>query len=106
MEEFESMLAERIEIWNQQLREQSLHEGERQGFELGLQQGFQEAFQRGFQQGFLRGQAEMLLRGLKARFGTIDAATRKRIASANGDVLDHWVDRFARAESLADVFRE
>jgi len=76
------MLAERIEIWNQQLREQSLHEGRRQGLEQGLRQW------------------------LKARFGTIDAATQKRIAAANDDLLLHWVDRSARAESLADVFRD
>ena len=78
LEEFESMLAERIDTWNQQL----LHEGQRQGLEQGL------------------------LRGLKARFGTIDTATQKRIASANGDLLLHWFDRSARAESLADVFRD
>jgi len=77
------MLAERIDTWNQQL----LHEGQRQGLQ--------------------RGQAEMLLRGLKARFGTIDAATQKRIAAANSDLLAHWADRFfAHAESLADVFRD
>jgi len=96
------MLAERIDTWNQQLREQSLHEGHRQG----LQQGIDQGLQQGLQQGFLRGQAETLLRLLEARFGRIDAAARKRIASANGDVLAHWVDRFACAENLADVFRE
>jgi predicted transposase YdaD len=106
LEEFESMLAERIDTWNQQLREQSLHEGQRQGLEQGRQQGLQEGLQKGHQQGLLRGQAEMLLRALKARFGTIDAATRKRIAAANGDLLLHWFDRSARAESLADVFRD
>jgi hypothetical protein len=90
LEEFESMLAERIDTWNQQLREQSLREGQRKGLEQGL----------------LRGQAETLLHLLKARFGTIDAATQKRIAAANGDLLLHWVDRSARAESLADVFRD
>jgi hypothetical protein len=83
LEEFESMLAERIDTWNQQL----LHEGQRQGLQ--------------------RGQAEMLLRGLKSRFGTIDAATRKRIAAASGDLLAQWADRFfAHAGSLADVFRD
>ena len=78
LEEFESMLAERIDTWNQRL----LHEGQRQGLEQGL------------------------LRALKARFGTIDAATRKRIAAANGELLLHWFDRSAHAESLADVFRD
>jgi Putative transposase, YhgA-like len=106
LEEFESMLAERIDTWNRQL----LHEGQRQGLEQGLQQGLQKGLQKGLQQGLrqglLRGQAETLLRLLKARFGRIDAATRKRIASAEGDLLAHWVDRSARAESLGDVFRD
>jgi predicted transposase YdaD len=87
LEEFESMLAERIDTWNQQL----LHKGQRQGLEQGRELG----------------QAEALLRLLKARFGsTIDAVTQKQIAAANGDLLLHWIDRSARAESLADVFRD
>lgn len=46
----------------------------------------------------------MLLSVLQARFGMIDAATQKRIAAANGELLARWGHRFAHAESLADVF--
>ncbi len=46
----------------------------------------------------------MLLRQLKARFGSVDAATRRRILAAEPDLLLQWGDRFAWAESLAEVF--
>jgi hypothetical protein len=82
------MLAERIDMWNQRLREESLHEGQQQGLQKGLQ----------------KGQAEMLLRQLKARFGSIGPATRSRILAAEPDLLLQWGERFARAASLAEVF--
>ncbi|HEX3526960.1 MAG TPA: hypothetical protein VH988_07820 [Thermoanaerobaculia bacterium] len=88
LEESESMLAERIDMWNQRLREESLHEGQQQGLQKGLQ----------------KGQAEMLLRQLKARFGSIGPATRSRILAAEPDLLLQWGERFARAASLAEVF--
>lgn len=96
------MLAERIDIWNQQLREEGLHEGLQKGQQQGLEQGLEQ----GLQQGLRQGQAEMLLRLLKARFGSADLATRRRIAEADADLLLKWVDRYAGAESLADIFRD
>jgi|GEM_PF-3454889 len=88
LEESESMLAERIDMWNRRLREESLHEGRQQGQQQGLQQG----------------QAEMLLRLLNTRFGPVGPATRKRILAAEPDLLLQWGERFARATSLAEVF--
>ncbi|MEA2600398.1 MAG: hypothetical protein QOF89_1390 [Acidobacteriota bacterium] len=84
LEELEPMLAERIDSWNEQLREESLQQG--------LQQGRQE------------GEAKALLRFLERRFGPVDQVTRDRIAAADADLLLEWIDRFSTAESLADVF--
>ncbi len=84
LEELEPMLAERIDSWNEQLREKSLQQG--------LQQGRQE------------GEAKALLRLLEKRFGPVDQVTRDRIAAADADLLLEWIDRFPTAESLADVF--
>jgi len=80
------MLAERIDAWNEALREESRKEGR--------QEGRQE------------GEAKALLRFLEKRFGRIDQATRNRIAAADADVLLEWIDRFTTAESLADVFSD
>jgi hypothetical protein len=80
LEELESMLAERIDSWNEQLRKESL------------------------QQGLQQGEAKALLRFLERRFGPVDQVTRDRIAAADADLLLEWIDRFSAAESLADVF--
>ena len=78
------MLAERIDSWNEQLRE----EGRQQGLQQGLQAG----------------EAKALLRLLEKRFGPLDQVTRDRIADADADLLLEWIDRFSTAESVADVF--
>jgi len=78
------MLAERIDAWNEALREESRKEGR--------QEGRQE------------GEAKALLRFLEKRFGRVDRATRDRIAAADADLLLEWIDRFTTAETLADVF--
>ena len=76
------MLAERIDSWNERLREESRQEGRQEG------------------------EAKALLRFLEKRFGRIDQATRSRIAAADADLLLEWIDRCTTAETLADVFNE
>jgi len=80
LEEFEPMLAERIDSWNEQ------------------------QLQKGRQLGRQEGEAKALLRLLEKRFGAVDQVTRDRIASADADVLLEWIGRFATAERLGDVF--
>jgi hypothetical protein len=76
--------AERIDSWNQQLRE--------------------EGRQRGRQEGRQEGEARLLLRLLEKRFGSVDQDTRDRIAAADADLLLEWSDRFPGAGSLAEIF--
>jgi predicted transposase YdaD len=90
------MLAERIDSWNEQVREEGRQEGR--------QQGRQEGWQQGRQEGRQEGEVKALLRLLEKRFGPVDQATRERIAAADADLLLEWIDRFTTAESLADVF--
>jgi len=82
LEEFEPMLAERIDSWNERLREESRQEGRQEG------------------------EAKALLRFLEKRFGRVDRATCDRIAAADADLLLEWIDRFTTAETLADVFND
>jgi hypothetical protein len=76
LKEVESMLAERIDSWNQKLKEEGQQEGE----------------------------ARALLRLLERRFGAVDTGTRDRIAAADSDLLLRWIDRFPDAETLTEVF--
>ncbi|HEX3529398.1 MAG TPA: Rpn family recombination-promoting nuclease/putative transposase [Thermoanaerobaculia bacterium] len=92
LEEFESMLAERIDMWNRELEEQS------------LQKGLQQGLQRGQQEGQEQGQRQALLLLLEKRFGFVDQGTRDRIAAAKADRLLDWFARFATAEKVTDVF--
>ena len=96
LEELESMLAERIDTWNEKLREE--------GMQQGIQQGMQQGMQQGRKQGMQEGRAEILLRLLRKRFGFVDQDTCDRIAAADAELLLEWTDRFMAAESLAGVF--
>ncbi|HEX4964826.1 MAG TPA: Rpn family recombination-promoting nuclease/putative transposase [Thermoanaerobaculia bacterium] len=89
LEEFESIIDERIAFWTEQLREES----------------WQQDLQEGLQQGRQEGEAKALLRLLEKRFGPVDQGTRDRIVKADADLLLEWFDRFPTAESLTDVFR-
>ena len=86
------MLAERIDSWNEQLREESRQQGRQEGLQEGLQEGQQ------------LGEVKALLLLLETRFGPVDQATRDRIATADANQLVEWIKRFATAESLEAVF--
>ncbi|HEV2843684.1 MAG TPA: DUF4351 domain-containing protein, partial [Thermoanaerobaculia bacterium] len=100
LEEFGIMLAKRVEEWSQQIREQSRVEGLKEGERKGLQKGLQ----RGRQEGLQKGEAALLLRQLERKFGRLDAQTRKRVRSADPQLLLAWGDRVLTAERLEDVF--
>ncbi|MGH7487256.1 MAG: Rpn family recombination-promoting nuclease/putative transposase, partial [bacterium] len=96
LRELKPMLAERIDSWNERLREESLQQGLQHGLKQGLTQGRQEGRQ--------EGEAQALLRLLERRFGPVDQGTRDRITAADADLLLEWFDRFPAAESLVDIF--
>ncbi len=57
----------------------------------------------GLQEGELRGQRAMLLKTVRARFGTVPEALEHHINAADQNALDSLVDRVSTATSLADV---
>lgn len=84
LEDFKTMLAERIAEWNRQLEEQSIQKG--------LQKGRQE------------GEASFLLRLLEKKFGALKPGDRDRITAADPSLLQEWLDRVLTATSLSEVF--
>ena len=82
------MLAESIDRWNHQIREEGLEEGREQGLQQGLQQG----------------EARMLLRLLRLKFGPLAPEIEERVRSTDADRLLEWSDRVLTAERLQDVF--
>ena len=77
LEELETMLAESIDRWNREIREEGLQEGE----------------------------ARLLLRLLRLKFGPLEPEIEERVGSADADRLLEWGERVLTAGSLEDVFR-
>lgn len=84
------MLAESIDRWNREIREEGRREGR--------QEAFQEAIR--------EGEAGMLLHLLRSKFGPLDPETEERVRSADAERLLAWVDRILTAESLQAIFRD
>jgi len=54
--------------------------------------------------GLAEGEGKSLMRLLERRFGTLSPDVRERIAAANLDQLDRWLDLALDADSLGAVF--
>ena len=80
LEEFKSMLANRVAEWGREIHEKGRKEGRQEG------------------------EAHLLLRMLEKKFGSLDETTRVRVLSAGAGRLLEWGERFVTAERLADVF--
>ncbi|MBF0163080.1 MAG: DUF4351 domain-containing protein [Magnetococcales bacterium] len=60
--------------------------------------------QEGLQQGIQEGEANMLLRQLQRRFGSVPDWARERIARADSASLEIWGERVLEPHSLKEVF--
>jgi predicted transposase/invertase (TIGR01784 family) len=78
LEELETMLAESIDRWNREIREEGRQEGE----------------------------ARLLLRLIRLKFGSVDPELEERVRSADTDRLLEWGERVLTAASLQDIFRD
>jgi predicted transposase YdaD len=78
LEELDTMLAESIDRWNREIREEGRKEGE----------------------------ARVVLRQLRLKFGPLEPGIEDRVRSADADRLLEWGERVLTAESLRDVFRD
>jgi predicted transposase/invertase (TIGR01784 family) len=79
-----SMLADRVDEWAAELREE--------GHQKGRQEGRQE------------GEATFLARLLRKRFGEIPAAIHARLGAAPAAQIERWGERLFEARSLSEVF--
>lgn len=100
LEDFRTMLIERVEEWSREIEARAEKRGERKGEKKGLKKGLE----KGLEQGLEKGSRELLLRQLEVRFGPIDDRTRAKVNAAGRDLLLKWAERVVMAERLADVF--
>ena len=78
LEEIATMLAENIERWDREIREEGRQEGE----------------------------ARLVLRQLRLKFGPLEPEIEDRVRSADADRLLEWGERVLTAETLQDIFRD
>ena len=88
------MLAERIDMWFEEKRQQ------------GLQQGIQEGLQQGMNAGRKAEAARLLERLLRHRFGDLPAAIAQRLQDADIDQLELWSERLLDAHSLDEALTD
>ncbi len=62
--------------------------------------------QEGRQEGLLEGETMILTRLLQHKFGSLDEATRQKIAEADSKTLHHWADRILTATKLSGIFKD
>ena len=72
------MLAESIDRWNREIREEGRQEGE----------------------------ARLVLRLLRLKFGPLETELEDRVRSADADRLLEWGERVLTAKSLQEVFQD
>jgi predicted transposase YdaD len=89
LEELDIMLAESIDRWNREIREEGRQEGHQEGRQAGRQEG----------------EARVVLRQLRSKFGPLDPEVEERVRSADPDRLLEWSERLLNANSLEDVFQ-
>ena len=70
------------------------------------EEGIQQGVRQGVQQGVVQGERTALLRQLRRRFGELDAETEERVASAEADQLNQWLDDVLDARTLDEVFAQ
>jgi Putative transposase, YhgA-like/Domain of unknown function (DUF4351) len=98
LEDFRTMLAKRVEEWNEKLLERGRLEGRQKGRLEGRQEGRLEGRQ--------EGERDVVLRLLETKFGRLDSRSRKRVTTADPERLLLWAERVLSATKIADVFRE
>lgn len=74
------MLAERIDQWDREIREE--------GIQIGVQ----------------KGEAQVLLRLIRLKFGPLSPESEEQVYAADSDRLLEWTERILTAERLEDVF--
>ncbi len=77
---------------------------EKRGIQKGFEKGLQQGLQQGIQHGKRQGEAEVLLRLLERKFGSLPQTLRQRIETADADTLLSWAERVLTATTIQEVF--
>ena len=100
-------LREELVSWAERLRAEGREQGVEIGVEIGIEQGIERGIEQGIEQGVEIGsrqnrekQARAVARALQHRFGPLPAWAEERIAAADVDALNLWIEGIFTADSL------
>lgn len=105
LQEMKMRLAERMDLWAEQYKQEGWQKGRQEGWQKGRQEGRMVGLQEGRQEGRQEGEALVLQRLLAKRFGPLPIDVTRKIAAAGADDLETWFDRLLDAPTLETVFR-
>lgn len=88
------------------LKEHVMSESIEKGFVSTADQLRQQGYSRGYDTGQAEKSRAILRKQLARRFGPLSAEVETRIARAEPAQLDHWIEEFAVASTLDEVFRD
>jgi len=75
------------------------------GKKRGRREGLREGKTVGLREGVQKGEAQVLLRQLQRKFGSVGPEVRSRLSAATSEQLLLWADRILTAERLEDIFQ-
>ena len=89
-----------VQQWKDEARAAGLEEGRQEGRQKGRQEGRQE----GRREGRREASRSMLARLIHLRFGALGPETEAQITAGSPEELAGWLERFATAQTLVDIF--
>ncbi len=106
--ELELELRQDLSDWEEKMGQPYVTSFERlakeEGIEKGMQIGMQEGLQQGMQQGRRFAKADILIRQLNRRFGSLPAWASSRVETAAEPELDAWIEALVVEDSIENVF--
>ena len=74
--------------------------------QLAIKKALDDGISQGISQGMVKGERALFVRLLRARFGSVPAATIARIEAADATHIERWGDRVLTVQTLDEVFGE
>ncbi|MDO4232654.1 MAG: Rpn family recombination-promoting nuclease/putative transposase [Lautropia sp.] len=103
LKELRMGLAEKMQVWAEEIRQESIQKGLQEGRQKGLQEGRQEGLAEGQAKGAQQAQILILQRQLTKRFGELPPQALAQIQAATVQQVETWLDRVLDAPTLDEV---
>ena len=98
------MLADRVDSWFEQWKQEGIAAGRQVGIQEGIREGIQQGIQQGQQQGRVLALRQTLEKQLQLKFGSLPPEYLQRIEQADSSELELWTERILFADSVETLF--